>query len=636
MEVVISCGTNTEDSTGLAWDLSNGSVLSVFKPNACAPNCLTYMSVPCPVSQSTTTTIANSTIAHYSTSQQGLPFHNNTPAEEVTAAAAATTKASSSSSSTAAASAKAPTATTSKGIQGRTHKRHEIGSSHTALASSFYLPHTFTIAGAQSIPLKASRAAKAGAKQGGSSSYAPTKIIQFWNWRKEQPVLRCPTSEAITSLLAVPSQPPMLAAGTASGTMLLWNTLSGALVATWEAHIKRVTALAAAPDGGLLVTASDDATVAVWSVPAVVAAQSASVRTVAPLRLWSLHSLGVTGVAVCGGAGCGGGCGGRVRVVSASLDHTVRVWDVNSGECAATYTMPSFVACVACDPCGRFCAVGCGNSKVYRINLLKFANPVALSTAAGGAGASSLDGAGAGREEEEKGEEERGEGGHDQLAYEGHSRPVTAVAVNGNGARIVSASLDGAVIVWDTLSRQPVLRFTSHNGPVNCVVIAPLPETIAEPNAAVLPLVPLKKVLSQNPAAPVPLSVSQAFASNPANAKKRSRDEEAADAKTLSGVPVYVLPEVQFGIDEIWGSCGCGCEEEEEASVEGALDAMVDEAVKSEAEIERAKVEGAKVDSVKTLEKMLAEARTSEARWKAAANSLYQLSLKQAMGDDNK
>lgn len=622
MEIVLSCGTSTEDSTGLAWDLSNGSILSVFKPNTCAPNCLTYLSVPCPVSQSTTTTITNSTLAHDSATQQALAFHNNTPIDQPTSASTST-----------------PT-TLAKGIQGRTHKRHELGSAHTTLSSSHHLPHTFTIASAQSIPLKSTRPAQTQQQQqqkrqqqlknASTVSYAPTKIIQFWNWRKEQPALRCPTSEAVTSLLGVPAQPPLLAAGTASGSILLWNTLSGALVATWEAHIKKVAALAATRDGGLLVTGSEDATVAVWSVAEVMAAQSASGRTVAPVRLWSLHSLGVTGVDVCGGGG-----GGRVRVVSASLDHTVRVWDVSSGDCLASYTMPSFVNCVKCDPCSRFCVVGCGNSTIYRINLVKFNNAiknnnslisssssssVSASSSSPAVTVDSADGNGnSGSVDGLNGES------HDQLTYEGHSRPITSLAVCKNGSRIVSSSLDGTVIVWDTLSRQPVLRFTSHNGPVNCVVIASLPETIAEPNAAVLPVVPLKKVLSQNPAAPVQFSVSQAFASNPANAKKRSRDEEAADAKVMSGVPVYVLPEVQFGVDEIWGGCG------DECSVEEALDVMIDEAVKTEAEIERAKEGGAKVDSVKTLEKMLAEARMSEARWKAAANNLYQLSLKQAM-----
>ena len=435
------------------------------------------------------------------------------------------------------------------------------------------------------------------------------------------------------------SAAPLLVGGTVAGTVVVWDTLSGALIASWEAHIKKVTAVALSPDGALLATASEDATVAVWSLPAVAAAMQDAVsarRPPAPLRMWSLHSLSVTGVAFCGGgggSGVGGCSGGRARVVSTSLDHTARVWDVATGACLATYTLPSFLTCVACDPCGRFAVVGSGDSIIYRINLLPFDSNSSSSSSFVSFASSSSDGSVASSSAASASSYSLQP--PEQCKYEGHSRPITSVAVNGNGARVVSASLDGSVVVWDTLSRQPVLRFAGHNGAVNCVVIAPLPGTIAEPNAAVLPVVPLKKASTQNPLAQTQLSVSQAFASNPANAKKRSREEAtaaaaaASDAKTLGGLPAYVLPEVQFGVDEIWRDADDGDDD-----ADTALDAMVDEAVRTGAEEERAKADGAKVDSAKTLERMLSEARASEARWKAAANNLYQLNLKQAISAD--
>ena len=51
--------------------------------------------------------------------------------------------------------------------------------------------------------------------------------------------------------------------------------------------------------------------------------------------------------------------------------------------------------------------------------------------------------------------------------YRGHTRPVTSVAVNSDGTRLVSASLDGRVLVWDARqAAAPVQRLCGHRGAV--------------------------------------------------------------------------------------------------------------------------------------------------------------------------
>ena len=89
--------------------------------------------------------------------------------------------------------------------------------------------------------------------------------LHAWTWGREQPALRCFAAEPLCALAA--SEDGALAVGgTASGTLLLWQTGSGKLLRTWPAHHKAVSALAFAPDGSWLASGGDDTTVCVWSL----------------------------------------------------------------------------------------------------------------------------------------------------------------------------------------------------------------------------------------------------------------------------------------------------------------------------------------------------------------------------------
>ena len=56
--------------------------------------------------------------------------------------------------------------------------------------------------------------------------------------------------------------------------------------------------------------------------------------------------------------------------------------------------------------------------------------------------------------------------------YSGHKGPVTAVALSGDGARIVSGSEDGSVIIWDAQSGRELLRLQGHEDWVNTVALS--------------------------------------------------------------------------------------------------------------------------------------------------------------------
>ena len=89
--------------------------------------------------------------------------------------------------------------------------------------------------------------------------------LHAWTWGREQPALRCFTAEPLCAL-AASADGAFAVGGTASGTLLLWQTGSGKLLRTWPAHHKAVSALAFAPDGSWLASGGDDTTLCVGSL----------------------------------------------------------------------------------------------------------------------------------------------------------------------------------------------------------------------------------------------------------------------------------------------------------------------------------------------------------------------------------
>jgi WD40 repeat protein len=107
-----------------------------------------------------------------------------------------------------------------------------------------------------------------------------------------------------------------LAAGGAAGLVDVWTTSDGEHVATYAGHTKPVRALAFAPGGALLASASEDATIRLWGppgeLPHVLTGHQGWVFSVAFDRVGSM-------------------------VVTAGSDGTARVWDVASGAPIATF-----------------------------------------------------------------------------------------------------------------------------------------------------------------------------------------------------------------------------------------------------------------------------------------------------------
>jgi len=242
-------------------------------------------------------------------------------------------------------------------------------------------------------------------------------------------------------------------------------------------HTDRVTALAIMPDGRRAISASADGTLIVWDISAMLPhlpQDSASAKDKAALaagrepRILAGHSKAVHAVALTPD--------GR-RAVSASTDHTLRVWDLDSGE--KNHTLKGHdkaVTSVAVTPDSHraISASADGTLKLWdlrrghKLETLKghsdWVTDVAVTPDGRRAVSASWD--------------------HTLRVWDlahgaklrtlkGHSARVRAVALTPDGSRAISASLDGALRLWDLESGEALAALADQGGALTAVAVTP-------------------------------------------------------------------------------------------------------------------------------------------------------------------
>ena len=190
---------------------------------------------------------------------------------------------------------------------------------------------------------------------------------------------------------------------------------SPALVRNLAGHTEGVTACTVMPDGRHAVSASEDHTLKVWEL--------GSGRAVATLA-------GHTGVVTACAVTPDGW-----HVVSASRDHTLKVWKLGSGCAVATLAgHTKEVTGCAVVPDGRYVVSA---SEDHTLKVWELGSGRAVATLAG------------------------------------HTDVVTACAVTPDGRHVVSASRDHTLKVWELGSGRAVAMFEGHNDVVTACAVTP-------------------------------------------------------------------------------------------------------------------------------------------------------------------
>jgi WD40 repeat protein len=301
------------------------------------------------------------------------------------------------------------------------------------------------------------------------SGHSGAASLSQFIWGQETPLYRCAVSESLSSLVSS-RDGTLLAGGGASGRVYLWDSATGELLREWQAHYKAVSTLAFTACASLLASGGLDSVVHCWDVGSLLDVSSglpttssvgigigsgsgsgAGAPPPSPVASWSGHAQAVSHVCFTPHSGL---CGGPAasRLVSASLDRTVRWWDVASRRCLHTITLPTGVSCLASDVTGGAWYAGGLDGVVYVLGV----------GGERGGGASSCSGSGSG-----SGGSSGSGSGSNWSAFSGfHTAAVTSLAVSPDASVVVSGGDDGAVRLWSVGSGQQVGALSS---PVNAV-----------------------------------------------------------------------------------------------------------------------------------------------------------------------
>jgi WD40 repeat protein/serine/threonine protein kinase len=215
--------------------------------------------------------------------------------------------------------------------------------------------------------------------------------------------LRCPVTDwRLYARAAFDPGGTLLVAGGNDGLIRLWGAEGDQPVATLAGHEGVAGDVAFRPDGVQLASCGLDKTVRLWDV-----------ATRKPGVVLHGHGGTVTRVAY--------SADGRL-LASASEDRTVRLWDATTGEALAVLPHGSIVYGVAFNPSGTRLAAGCADNTIRLWD-------VGVARRAG---------------DKEAPDAEVAE-------LRGHDAYVHAVDWSPDGTRLISASGDGTVRIWDSL-----------------------------------------------------------------------------------------------------------------------------------------------------------------------------------------
>ncbi|KAI1312296.1 Pre-rRNA-processing protein ipi3 [Mortierella claussenii] len=298
------------------------------------------------------------------------------------------------------------------------------------------------------------------------SAQADKGMMHVYHFQKDQVFMKFPLPDKIVCL-AVSNRGTYCAGGTESGRIHIWEIATGILHRTFDAHYKKITVLRFSSDDTVMFSGSEDAVVHVWTVNSLL--DDSQTDSPAPHYSWTDHTLSITDVQ------CGIGRFHGARVVTSSLDHTCKLWDLSTGTLLTTFLFPTKILALALDPAERYFLAASGTPAatsataheadylIYQAMLYK-----AKHTQQGYTTMESVDGD-AGLEQIGLGGAKRNGTRGGDLVFRGHHHPITRLALNFDGSALVSGDSKGHLMVWDVASRQMVRDIKQHKGAISSI-----------------------------------------------------------------------------------------------------------------------------------------------------------------------
>ncbi|XP_024966117.1 protein ROOT INITIATION DEFECTIVE 3-like [Cynara cardunculus var. scolymus] len=166
--------------------------------------------------------------------------------------------------------------------------------------------------------------------------------VRFYYWWSPSCTQNVPLPEPVAPLAATVDGSYLFAGGI-SGRIHAVSVPSGVVIRSFSAHEKPVTCFARNFDGSLILSGSDDGTIAVLPIFLLLDASFDTESRYSNFNRLIGHESSVTGLTA------GIGSSGSI-MISSSLDWTCKIWSLVSGIHLQTVKFPSPVWCTALDP----------------------------------------------------------------------------------------------------------------------------------------------------------------------------------------------------------------------------------------------------------------------------------------------
>lgn len=187
-------------------------------------------------------------------------------------------------------------------------------------------------------------------------------VVHVYNRHKGIQEATVPFIERITSI-ALACNDTVLVLGTAEGRIFFWEILSGRQVTTGHSHLQAVTALAVDSTSNVVLSASADSVVHIWSILAVLSFANVGAQAIPPLQTFTSHRAELTAIAL------GHSSSFCNIAITASQDRTCCVWDYHANTVLRTYLLPEIPTCLELDPVDRAIYIGYGDGSVQQLDL---------------------------------------------------------------------------------------------------------------------------------------------------------------------------------------------------------------------------------------------------------------------------
>nr|XP_012416132.1 PREDICTED: WD repeat-containing protein 18 isoform X1 [Odobenus rosmarus divergens] len=292
--------------------------------------------------------------------------------------------------------------------------------------------------------------------------------ISAWELQRKdqlQQKIMCPGP--VTCLTTSPNGLYVLA-GIAE-SIYLWEVSTGSLLVILSRHYQDVSCLQFTGDSSHFLSGGKDCLVLVWSLCSVLQVDPS--RTPSPRHVWSRHTLPITDLH------CGFG-GPLARVATSSLDQTVKLWEVSSGELLLSVLFDVGIMAVTMDLAEHHLFCGGSDGAIFQVDLCTWPGQREKSF----------------QPEQDSGKVFRGHrcrpgtvdagvgvGGAPfsrsglGVTLSARRNQVTCLSVSADGSVLLSGSHDETVRLWDVQSKQ-CIRTVTLKGPVTnaSIMLAPV------------------------------------------------------------------------------------------------------------------------------------------------------------------